>query len=422
MNSLQDNSICATPPSDEGLAGASGAGRRAAAKYNSKAVRVAGQLAHDLARGIGQQRGVLHSETQLARHYGISRITIRRALAMLVAEGLLRHLPNRGTVLADPAAALLPAAPPSEPEAAAPGDDPRRKPVAERALQIAALMAAPPDETLEGIKEGALAFARERGLGFRLIVCEPGQDQEEYWSKLAAPDGLGVDGLLVLPYPGVSRSATLRALSERGVPVVEVERRPGDDGIFCVEPDSAGGMYRATQYLLEKYRRPVHFLGLAPEHRADADRLMGYGLAMRDAGMEDRLAECSVLHEKGSGHIDWWLDTRKWLPGYELAQRIFERGGGPWSLACVKDYVAWGVYRAAAERGLSIGPEGDVAVTGFDGLMIAKMLTPGLTTMVQPLSEKGYQAAALLQRLMLDPALEPTTVTLPVELVIRGSA
>jgi len=58
-------------------------------------------------------------------------------------------------------------------------------------------------------------------------------------------------------------------------------------------------------------------------------------------------------------------------------------------------------------------------VTGFDDVPDAAFAAPPLTTVRQPLREKGEAAAELLAELL--EGAPPRTVELPVELVVRGS-
>jgi DNA-binding LacI/PurR family transcriptional regulator len=74
--------------------------------------------------------------------------------------------------------------------------------------------------------------------------------------------------------------------------------------------------------------------------------------------------------------------------------------------------LAFGVIDALRARGLDV-PD-DVSVTGFDDVPAAAQT--GLTTVRQPLVDKGREAG----RLLLEPGTE-REVILPVELVARGS-
>jgi DNA-binding transcriptional ArsR family regulator len=50
----------------------------------------------------GELAGRLEAETALAQHYGISRDTVRRALACLAGDGLIRSTRGRGTFVLPP--------------------------------------------------------------------------------------------------------------------------------------------------------------------------------------------------------------------------------------------------------------------------------------------------------------------------------
>jgi DNA-binding LacI/PurR family transcriptional regulator len=117
------------------------------------------------------------------------------------------------------------------------------------------------------------------------------------------------------------------------------------------------------------------------------------------------------------------MDTTEPLPVYDTianfvesgeraARDILQRDPRPTVLLCSTDVLAFGAMRAARELGLDI--PGDVSVTGFDDVPEAGTLD--LTTIRQPLVEKGREAGRLL--------LEQNTereVMLPLELVARGS-
>jgi LacI family transcriptional regulator len=81
------------------------------------------------------------------------------------------------------------------------------------------------------------------------------------------------------------------------------------------------------------------------------------------------------------------------------------------------DMIALGCYAALAAAGLRC-PE-DVSVTGHNDMPFMDRVQPPLTTVAIPQYEIGVAAATtLLARLRGEPA---GSVTLPTELVIRGS-
>jgi DNA-binding LacI/PurR family transcriptional regulator len=84
----------------------------------------------------------------------------------------------------------------------------------------------------------------------------------------------------------------------------------------------------------------------------------------------------------------------------------------------MSDMAGFGMLAAAQEAGLRI-PE-DFSLVGYDDLPMAAWTTPALTTVRQPIVEKGRLAASLLiRRLQGKSAVSPPP--LKTELVIRAS-
>jgi DNA-binding LacI/PurR family transcriptional regulator len=84
------------------------------------------------------------------------------------------------------------------------------------------------------------------------------------------------------------------------------------------------------------------------------------------------------------------------------------------------DNCAAGLLSAAKDRGVKV-PE-DVAIIGFDDLLIAQLSTPALTTIRQPLekmAEAAYKMAVIDREKILR---NPQKIILNPELVIRKSA
>jgi DNA-binding GntR family transcriptional regulator len=76
---------------------------RSAKIDRSRPLLLSEQVADDL-RGqisVGEVTGRLPNEQELASQYGVSRVTVRTALAALVDEGLVVSIHGRGTFIAE---------------------------------------------------------------------------------------------------------------------------------------------------------------------------------------------------------------------------------------------------------------------------------------------------------------------------------
>jgi LacI family transcriptional regulator len=88
---------------------------------------------------------------------------------------------------------------------------------------------------------------------------------------------------------------------------------------------------------------------------------------------------------------------------------------------CANDLIAVGVVNAVRAAGLRI-PE-DVAVVGFDDIETASLLSPRLTTIVNPAERAGSVCvAALIRRLESGAEAPYERIALPTHLVARESA
>jgi DNA-binding LacI/PurR family transcriptional regulator len=90
----------------------------------------------------------------------------------------------------------------------------------------------------------------------------------------------------------------------------------------------------------------------------------------------------------------------------------------PTGVLAMSDMAAIGVMSAAQAAGLRV-PD-DLSVVGFDDLPMAAWTSPALTTVHQPIIEKGRLAARLLIQLMKGKAVD-SPPPLGTNLVVRGS-
>ncbi|MGW0478854.1 LacI family DNA-binding transcriptional regulator [Nonomuraea sp. NPDC003214] len=118
---------------------------------------------------------------------------------------------------------------------------------------------------------------------------------------------------------------------------------------------------------------------LALEHlRALGHRRVGVLTPTRPS-TPDRPADVHVTAEGDRLGLDIEVATAPHdLAAATAAARALLAGARPSAVFCFADSIAYGVYAAAAELGLSI--PGDVSVLGYDDHPMSGLLTPGLTT------------------------------------------
>src|SRR5690606_38217135 len=106
--------------------------------------------------------------------------------------------------------------------------------------------------------------------------------------------------------------------------------------------------------------------------------------------------------------------------GAEAFHSLWQTAKRPSAILAIADVIAIGVLQAALEAGVSVPNE--LAVIGFDDIPQALWTTPMLTTVHQPIMEKGDIATQQLLSLIAGEAPVELKVELPTNLVIRQSA
>jgi LacI family transcriptional regulator len=91
----------------------------------------------------------------------------------------------------------------------------------------------------------------------------------------------------------------------------------------------------------------------------------------------------------------------------------------PRAIVCANDQTALGVMSALRRHG--IGVPGQVAVTGFDDIPLARHLRTSLTTVRQPIRQLGTTAFDVLYSMLNHERLPARDIVLPTELVRRES-
>jgi DNA-binding LacI/PurR family transcriptional regulator len=371
--------------------------------YNSKSARVAAQLTNDVRQGKFNAETVLPMEKDLARIYEVSPRTMRKTLSVLAQKGEIVRQAKRGT--------FVPAKGDADSIQTANGHSSTG-----RKLGIAAIWATMADYPAMKIFEGMKKYAEAHHLNFTNYLS---QSHEEVLDILDRIEDYPAEGIFVYPYIDEGYRRVLEKMVQKQFPVVGI-RTVGTLPISTVRSNDAMGAYQATHYLIEKYRRPVYYICEPAEGELAVDRHTGYQNAMVDAGFENLIEQYTCRMKVTDADTNFWDREKKWVPGFEAAGKLLDQIEFPASIFGANDWVAKGVYEAAAKRNLVIGK--DLAVMGTDDLPFASLLKPALTTVKPQLERLGFEAARVLHHLVTGKTKSPVQVRLPLELVIRESS
>ncbi len=247
-------------------------------------------------------------------------------------------------------------------------------------------------EVIEGIQEAVEAQ------GYQMLLGSTGYDLGHEAALAATLLGWAPPGMMIAGLRHETRTATL--LRNAGIPVVEfMETGRGAIDMNVGLSHVRAGAAMAEHLLARGYRR-IGFVGLRmkDDYRA---RQRYDGLRRGLAGQ----AAVVLFDREGGGGQSGGQQV-----GWEALPDLLAVTPALDALFFANDEMAVGALLRARRDGTDI--PGRIAIAGFNGLPIAALTTPTLTTIASPRKQIGREAAAML--LARIAGREPTTRRLDV--------
>lgn len=203
-------------------------------------------------------------------------------------------------------------------------------------------------------------------------------------------------------------SDTIKVYNDAGVPIIIIDEEA--TGVSTVAVNNFKGGQIAGQYLVQRGRKKIGIVSGKTEVKG------GYNAKQRLKGFQQALTANQVKFWQGCSFEVVHYSKED---GLEVMPHLLKAGVD--AIFCAAgDNCALGLLAVAKERGVRI-PE-EIAVVGFDDLLIAQLSAPRLTTIRQPL-EKMAEAAYKIGVVCRDETLNnPQRAVFDPELVIRESA
>ncbi|MBM7568796.1 GntR family transcriptional regulator [Paenibacillus sacheonensis] len=346
---------------------------------------------------------LIPSENELSAQFGVSRITVKKALEALLAEGLVYRIQGKGTFVSDER--------PDEPVPSAPGQSVRP----EQRL-VAYLM-----PHLSNLHTAHLLSGIERELaehGYRLLFASTHNSQQREKDKIKEMIGLGVVGIIVYPVDGESYNEDILRLTLDRYPLVIVDRYLRGLETNCVCSDNVEGAFGAVSYLIGLGHTRIGLITTDYVSTSSIeDRIVGYD----KAHAENRLP---IDHRLRLTHFDVErmnevLQTGIPNPSYrEELQQFLLRNPDMTAVFAINASIGATVLDAAHGLGLRI-PE-DLSVFCYDHEISAMAALP-TTCVSQDGGAIGREAAKMLVSVIGDPDQERQRIVVPSKLVVRQS-
>lgn len=252
---------------------------------------------------------------------------------------------------------------------------------------------------LRGISQ--VTSARDYAL--LLMIGQDGEDDLRFARRIVRSHTM--DGVIVIS-PSIDHPL-IDELIETNTTFVSADRIPRyDKQVNLVTVENVQSSRQAVLHLVNLGRRRIAMIAGDATIIDSLDRVEGYKLALADAGID---YDPSLVI----------IDHYTYEAGYGAIQRLLGEGIAFDGVYASQSTIAVGAVNALLDAGIRL-PQ-DVSLIAFDDLVEAMNPRIGISTMRQPVVEKGQQLAQLLLDLIEEKVAPPVQRFLPVELVIRDT-
>lgn len=350
--------------------------------------RIAQALRNQIKAGKVNPDGYVGSEVDLMHHHRVARMTVRRAIDLLIADHLVERRPGKGIYLTT------------------------EKSVVKNQKNVWLVIDNFGRESFVHFARAAEKVARQYNIHLTLKdgMAETRENLRILYELTERKD---VHGAIIVAWHAPEFLEAICTLKNAGFPFVLLDYHNVMSSFPTVVADNYRGGALIAQHVYEQGHRNMIFIG---DCRAST-------VQKRLDGFRDYLAEhdlplpASAIWDI-SPTSDYFSD---WIPGIDTQlQNLFapeNRRNCPTAIIASSDSIAKEIYRWCKKNKIAI--PGDVSLVGFDNEPLSSLLN--LTTVSQPFSEMGKQALLLLHSVLKGTPWNKTDVILPVELLPRES-
>jgi len=329
------------------------------------------------------------SERELEKDLQISRLTISKGLAHLVAEGLLVRRRGQGTFVSERTSSLG------------------------AGRKLVKFISPVGREERPNIRHGILEGMYETlvGQGYHVGVDFYSRPDEQIQQLRQDSDPTHA-GFVIWYEPSSDNLNELVRLREEGYPFVLVDAYPMDVPIDFAATDNTDGGRAMVDYLVSLGHRRIGYVGRPTSRSSLRDRQAGFlqGLLGRELPFDSsHVLTLTAMGEDAVAEIPAALDVMLALPNR------------PTAMFFCNDDLAFAAMEHLWLRGLRV-PQ-DISVVGFDDIDRASYFRVPLTTVHQDFCEMGKAAGEiLLGKLTGRSESRPVQILVKPRLVVRASA
>ncbi|MEY9094469.1 GntR family transcriptional regulator [Paenibacillus sp. RC84] len=343
------------------------------------------------------------SEGELAKLFGVSRMTSKLALEQLAEQGLVYRLPRRGTFLSGNQDGVLESGLLSADKKALPSE------IKEKQCNQIALIVPHLSDYTSRIIAAAEIEARKHDCDLILKISQSKEDEDRCLQRLV--DG-GISGIILFPQGRKTCSDQVLRLKLQQFPIVIIDRIFREVQIDCVYHDHYLGSYQMTRYLIEKGHREIGYTSNSIDNiTSREERYQGYIQALLDHAIP--VKNQSILFKSvpcNPSHIN---------EGDPEQERFIHENPQMTALMCGDDHVAVSTLYTALRMGIPVPDK--LSIVGFSDIQLSALAPIALTTVRQDTEQLAQSAFNLLMKRVKHSLEKQITIKIQTTIVERKS-
>ncbi|HPO91180.1 MAG TPA: GntR family transcriptional regulator [Victivallales bacterium] len=336
----------------------------------------------------------LPSADSLANTFSANRLTVRKAISHLIAEGLIYTKPAQGTYVVEDLDFVLKTL---QKKSILNTSSVLNVGIVSKVI-IADNVGFYHSDILAGIHKGLI----ENKANMTLLPFHHGESETVLFSHLSKSK---FDAVV---YLGPFDTTKLKTMIQNGPPSVIIDFSVKNSGTDCITIDNLNGAKMAIEYLIKLGHKKITIVSGPDEQPATKERLDGIFEAIK----ENNLNQGMIHIYKG----DFSLQS-----GYNITKDILSKNEYPTAIFYMNDEMAHGGINAIKDFSSLNIPE-DLSIIGFDNSAHAIMTTPQLTTINVPAMQMGkFAIQRLFAKMRNGGDYSTTMIQMDTKLVIRES-
>ncbi len=313
--------------------------------------------------GIYKPGDKLPTENELAAEFDISRHTVRKAMNILLNQGLVSRKAGVGTFL--------------------------NKSSKKQTGLIGFISLNVHDYIFSDIFNGIEEVLHNKG--YQILLASSQSDQDREKKILEELLKKNVDGLIIEPahsainYPNIS---LLERFVNSDIPVVILDSKFDNNNFHYVRLDDIKGGYLATRALIDLGHENIAMI-YSKVHLPLIDRFKGYKKALKEEELPiylDHVKECSHTELEDVSEFENQLK--------KAVTEIMGSSNPPTAVFCVNDQFAVRVKEILENMGYKI-PD-DISLFGYDDSNLVKLDNISISSVVHPKKLAGEKAAQII--------------------------